>query len=91
MVVGEEGLSIRLFDFCGLPGSDSYPKLPMGNISLLDNILPIGGMLAFNTDKGQAGLGSKSHMNEVREIIKKTVNFNFGFPKKVSQNGMSWK
>ncbi len=91
VVAGEKNLFVRLFDFYGLPGPDPYPKLPPGDISLLDNIPPIGSMLAFNTDKNPEDLGPASHMNEVHGTIKRTVYFYFGFPENATQDGMSKK
>ncbi len=79
----DDGLFIRLFDFYGLTGSNrSYPELPVGNISFLDCIPPIGSKLATGLTLNTRVYGPQSELNHLSGNKKRTIWFYFGLPKK---------
>jgi hypothetical protein len=77
----DSGLYVRLFDFYGLTGPKSYPELPVGNISFLDAIPPIGTKLALNINNNTASLGPQSELTKFKGPVKRTLYFYFGLPK----------
>jgi hypothetical protein len=78
----DTGLYVRLFDFYGITGPKaSYPELPVGNISFLDCIPPIGGKLATNISNNTSALGPQSEPTKINGSIKRTLYFYFGLPK----------
>jgi len=77
----DTGLYVRLFDFYGLTGPKSYPELPVGNISFLDAIPPIGTKLALGINNNTASLGPQSELAKFHGPIKRTLYFYFGLPK----------
>jgi len=77
----DTGLYVRLFDFYGLSGPKSYPELPVGNISFLDCIPPIGGKLAVNISNNTSVLGPQSEPTKINGPIHRTLYFYFGLPK----------
>jgi hypothetical protein len=84
----EENLFVRLFDFYGITGPENYPKLPVGNISFLDCIPPIGTKLATNITKNAAVYGPQSELTEINKPVTRTLYFYFGLPtiSKTSEN-----
>ncbi len=77
----DTGLYVRLFDFYGLTGPKSYPELPVGNISFLDCIPPIGTKLALGINNNTASLGPQSELTKMAGPAKRTLYFYFGLPK----------
>jgi hypothetical protein len=77
----DTGLSVRLFDFYGLTGPKPFPELPVGNISFLDCIPPMGTKLAFNISANTAALGPQSELTKINGPVKRTLYFYFGLPK----------
>ncbi|GAB2541500.1 glycoside hydrolase family 2 [Rufibacter soli] len=77
----QEGLFVRRFDFYGLSGIKPHPELPIGNLSFLDNIPPLGTKLALNISANTRNLGPAGEMNKVSAPIKRTLYFYFGLPK----------
>ena len=80
----DTGLYVRLFDFYGLTGVKPHPELPIGNISFLDCIPPIGSKLALNINYNTSALGPKSEPTKIISPIKRTLYFYFGSPKTLS-------
>ncbi|UOG73279.1 glycoside hydrolase family 2 [Hymenobacter tibetensis] len=77
----DKGLFVRLFDFYGLSGVKPYPSLPVGNLSFLETIPPLGTKLALNIDANTKNLGPNSELNHVSGPSKRTLYFFFGLPK----------
>jgi hypothetical protein len=82
----DTGLYVRLFDFYGLSGIKPFPDLPIGNLSFLDCIPPIGTKLALNISSNTSSLGSQSESNHLNGISKRTLFFYFGLPKTDKRN-----
>lgn len=80
----DKGLNIRLFDFYGLTGVKPFPALPVGNISFLDCIPPMGTKLAMNVNSNTASLGPQSDLTPINVPVKRTVFFYFGLPQTVN-------
>jgi len=78
MVAQEEDLFVRLFDFYGISGPTNYPALPIGNISFLDGIPPLGTKLAMGISNDTKSLGPAGELNTMPEPIKRTLYFYFG-------------
>ncbi|MFT4155452.1 glycoside hydrolase family 2 protein [Parafilimonas sp.] len=77
----DTGLYVRLFDFYGLRGGpENYPRLPVGNISFLDCIPPVGGKLATNINNNTSALGPQSELTKTDTPITRTLYFYFGLP-----------
>ncbi|TDH26471.1 glycoside hydrolase family 2 [Segetibacter sp. 3557_3] len=81
MASKDTGLYVRLFDFYGLTGARPHPELPVGNISFLDCIPPIGTKLALNISYNTSALGPQSEPTKIAGPIKRTLYFYFGLPK----------
>lgn len=82
MASPQAGLYVRLFDFYALSsGIRPHPQLPLGNISFLDCIPPIGTKLALNINYNTAGLGPQSENTKINGPITRTLQFYFGTPK----------
>jgi Glycosyl hydrolases family 2, TIM barrel domain/Glycosyl hydrolases family 2, sugar binding domain/Glycosyl hydrolases family 2/Beta galactosidase small chain len=77
----DTGLYVRLFDFYGLTGAKPHPELPVGNISFLDCIPPIGTKLALNINYNTAALGPQSEPTRINGPVKRNLYFYFGLPK----------
>ncbi|OON66491.1 glycoside hydrolase family 2 protein [Hymenobacter sp. CRA2] len=77
----DPGLYVRLFDFYGLSGVKPFPALPVGNLSFLDAIPPLGTKLALNIDADTKNLGPQSELNYLSGTRKRTLYFFFGLPK----------
>lgn len=77
-----EGMYVRLFDFYGITGPESYPVLPCGDVSFLDYIPPVGGKLALNITSDPRGFGPSSEPNRLNNrLMERRVYFYFGLPK----------
>lgn len=74
----EKGLYVRLFDFYGLSGVKPFPQLPVGNLSFLDYIPPMGTKLALNIDANTRHLGPQSELNHITGTTKRKLFFYFG-------------
>lgn len=77
----DTGLYVRLFDFYGLSGARPHPELPVGNISFLDCIPPIGTKLALNISYNTANLGPQSEPTKMAGPVRRSLSFYFGLPK----------
>lgn len=78
----DTGLFVRLFDFYALTGGvKPHPELPMGNISFLDAIPPIGTKLATGLTTNTKVYGPQSELNHVSGMKSRTLYFYFGLPK----------
>ncbi|MET0463020.1 MAG: glycoside hydrolase family 2 TIM barrel-domain containing protein [Chitinophagaceae bacterium] len=77
----DSGLYVRLFDFHALSGVKPHPELPVGNLSFLDAIPPIGTKLALNISANTSQLGPQSEPNKINGITRRTLYFYFGLPK----------
>jgi hypothetical protein len=82
----DTGLFVRLFDFYGLSGVRPHPELPVGNLSFLDRIPPIGTKLALNISYNTSQLGPQSEPNKLNGTFKRTLYFYFGMPKPSGEN-----
>ncbi|WP_240768486.1 glycoside hydrolase family 2 TIM barrel-domain containing protein [Olivibacter sp. XZL3] len=82
-----EDLYVRLFDFYGLTGIKPHPDLPVGNVSFLDAIPPIGTKLALNMTTDTKRLGPQSELNHLDgKLVERKVYFYFGTPKVKGEN-----
>jgi len=77
----DTALYVRLFDFYGLTGVKPFPELPVGNISFLDCIPPMGTKLALNISSNTSALGPQSEPTKINGPVKRTLYFYFGLPK----------
>jgi hypothetical protein len=82
MATKESNLFVRLFDFYGLPGIIPQPELPPGDISLLDNIPPVGTKMNTRINAQPWLLGPQSQKNQVNGELTRTVYFFFGLLQK---------
>ncbi|HEY6503068.1 MAG TPA: glycoside hydrolase family 2 TIM barrel-domain containing protein [Chitinophagaceae bacterium] len=78
----DPGLFVRLFDFYALSDAvKPHPEVPLGNISFLDCIPPIGTKLALGLTTNTRVYGPQSELNHVSGSKKRTLYFYFGLPK----------
>lgn len=78
----DNGLFVRLFDFYALSAAGKpHPELPLGNISFLDCIPPIGTKLATGLTTNTRVYGPMSELNHVSGTKKRVLQFYFGMPK----------
>ncbi|PBQ31340.1 glycoside hydrolase family 2 [Sphingobacteriaceae bacterium] len=77
----DTGLYVRLFDFYGLTGIKNFPELPVGNISFLDCIPPMGTKLGLTINPNTHVLGVQSEQTKISGPVKRTLWFYFGLPK----------
>ncbi|MES2775990.1 MAG: glycoside hydrolase family 2 TIM barrel-domain containing protein [Bacteroidota bacterium] len=78
----DSGLYVRLFDFYALSAAGKpHPELPVGNISFLDAIPPIGTKLATGLTTNTRAYGPQSELNHLSGSKKRTLYFYFGMPK----------
>ena len=82
----DNDLFVRLFDFYGLTGPTSYPALPVGNVSFLDAIPPMGSKLALGVSPNAKNLGPLGELNHLSGSKKRTLLFYFGLPKGSEEN-----
>ncbi len=78
IVAEQEDLFVRLFDFYGISGPKNYPQLPVGNISFLDGIPPIGTKLAMGISNDTPSLGPEGELNVMEKPVNRTIYFYFG-------------
>ena len=78
MVANEDDLFVRLFDFYGISGPKNYPALPVGNISFLDGIPPVGTKLAMGISNDTWNLGPAGELNIMTKPVIRTLWFYFG-------------
>ena len=78
MVSEDKDLFVRLFDFTGLSDAEVYPQLPIGDISFLDAIPPIGTKMSTGLKTDASIYGPESEMNHLNETQKRTLHFYFG-------------
>ncbi len=82
MASPDTGLFIRLFDGYALSdAAKPHPEIPVGNISFLDCIPPIGTKLATGLTTNTKVYGPMSELNHVSGYKKRTLYFYFGLPK----------
>lgn len=78
----DTGLFVRLFDFYALSSANKpHPEIPVGNISFLDCIPPIGTKLATGLTTNTRVYGPMSELNHLNGSKKRTLHFYFGLPK----------
>jgi len=78
----DTGLFVRLFDFYALSDAlKPHPEIPVGNISFLDCIPPIGTKLAMGLTTNTRVYGPQSELNHLSGSKKRTLYFYFGLPK----------
>src|SRR6185503_4553940 len=78
----DTGLFVRLFDFYALSdAAKPHPEIPIGNISFLDCIPPIGTKLAMGLTTNTRVYGPQSELNHLSGTKKRTLFFYFGMPK----------
>ncbi len=78
----DSGLYVRLFDFYALSAAGKpHPELPVGNISFLDAIPPIGTKLATGLTTNTRAYGPQSELNHLKGSKNRTLYFYFGMPK----------
>lgn len=76
----DKDLYVRLFDFYGINGDKKTPILPIGDISFLDAIPPIGTKNSVSNNAVKE-LGSSSELNNINEAKERTIFFFFGTSK----------
>ena len=78
----DTGLFIRLFDGYALSdAAKPHPEIPVGDISFLDCIPPIGTKLATGLTTNTKVYGPMSELNHLNGNKKRTLYFYFGLPK----------
>ncbi|MBC7915857.1 MAG: glycoside hydrolase family 2 [Pyrinomonadaceae bacterium] len=82
----DNDLFVRLFNFYGLTGPTSYPLLPVGDLSFLDAIPPMGSKLALGVSPNPRNLGPLGELNHLSGTKKRTLLFYFGTPKPTDNN-----
>jgi hypothetical protein len=78
IVAQEDDLFVRLFDFYGTSSGTNNPVLPVGNISFLDAIPPVGTKLAMGISNDTWNLGPSGELNKMSKPAKRTLYFYFG-------------
>jgi hypothetical protein len=78
VVAQDDDLFVRLFNFYGISGPKNYPELPVGDISFLDAIPPIGTKLAMGISNDTWNLGPMGELNKMDKPVKRTLYFYFG-------------
>jgi hypothetical protein len=78
----DPGMYVRLLDFYALSSAGKpHPELPVGNISFLDAIPPIGTKLATGLTTNTKVYGPMSELNHLSGTKTRTLYFYFGMPK----------
>jgi hypothetical protein len=80
MATDDSGLYLRLYDFYGITGPKSYPELPVGDISFLDCIPPLGSKLAMGLTTDASVYGPAGKLTEMSGLKKHKLWFYFGIP-----------
>ncbi len=78
VVAKEEDLFVRLFNFYGISGPRNYPELPVGDISFLDAIPPVGTKLAMGISNDTWNLGPMGELSKMEQPVRRTLYFYFG-------------
>jgi len=78
VVAQEDDLFVRLFNFYGISGPKNYPVLPVGDISFLDAIPPVGTKLAMGISNDTWNLGPMGELNKMDKSVNRTLYFYFG-------------
>ena len=78
VVAQEDDLFVRLFNFYGISGPKNFPELPVGDISFLDAIPPVGTKLAMGISNDTWNLGPMGELNKMDKPVKRTLYFYFG-------------
>ena len=78
VVAQDDDLFVRLFDFYGISGPKNYPELPVGDVSFLDGIPPVGTKLAMGISNDTWNLGPAGELNVMEKPVKRTLYFYFG-------------
>ncbi len=78
VVANDDDLFVRLFSFYGISGPQNYPTLPVGDISFLDGIPPVGTKLAMGISNDTWNLGPAGELNKMEKPVKRTLFFYFG-------------
>lgn len=76
----DKDLFVRLFDFYGIDADTKTPVLPIGDISFLDAIPPVGSKFGVSNNAVK-GFGPSSDLNKIHEAKERTLFFFFGSPK----------
>lgn len=78
----QAGMFVRLFDFNGLTTNGGvYPPLPVGDISFLEGIPPIGTKLAMGVTSNAAVYGQMGEPNRFNGPLRRTLYIHFGMPR----------
>lgn len=78
----QAGMFVRLFDFNGLTtNAGIYPPLPVGDISFLEGIPPIGTKLAMGVTSNAAVYGPMGEPNRFIGPLRRTLYIHFGMPR----------
>jgi hypothetical protein len=78
MATEDKDLFLRLYDFFGITGPKSYPELPVGDISFLDCIPPVGSKLAMGLTTDASVYGPAGKPTEMSGVKKHKLWFYFG-------------
>ena len=76
----DKDLFLRLYNFYGITGPKSYPELPVGDISFLDCIPPVGSKLALGLTTDASVYGPAGKLTEMSGLKKHKLWFYFGIP-----------
>lgn len=76
----DNNVNVRLFDFYGVYGENSYPRQPNGKISFLDYIPPMGSVMSTRISANTGRLGPQSEWNNVNGTFNRSLYFYFGYP-----------
>ncbi len=79
VVTPDENLFVRLFEFYGLPGMETDPPLPPGDISFLEHIPAVGTKMTIRINARAERLGPSSQLNKVDGTFSRTLYFYFGW------------
>jgi hypothetical protein len=80
MATEDKDLFLRLYDFYGITGPKSFPELPVGDISFLDCIPPLGSKLAMGLTTDASVYGPAGKLTEMSGVKKHKLWFYFGVP-----------
>lgn len=83
MASAQPELFVRLFDFYGITGPTSHPLLPVGDISFLDAIPPVGSKLATGLTTDASVYGEQGTLTQFSkdQPINRSLFFYFGYLK----------
>lgn len=78
MACKESDLFLRLFEFYAFPEPTLHPVLPVGDISFLDAIPPVGTKMSTKLNAGSRSTGPQGYPNVIDQTYSHTLYFNFG-------------